>query len=35
MKKQFWKRDWFWIVALPTALIGVVILVALLLHLLS
>jgi hypothetical protein len=35
MKRRLWERDWFWIVALPTALIGVVVLVALLLHLLS
>jgi ABC-type enterochelin transport system permease subunit len=24
MKKPVYKRDWFWIVALPTALVGAV-----------
>jgi hypothetical protein len=31
MMKHIYKSDWFWVVALPTALIAVVFLVALLL----
>jgi hypothetical protein len=32
--KPVWKYDWFWVVALPTALIAVVFVTAWLLHIL-